>query len=351
MKVIITNESETAHYYIRLGFARALQACGHEVLIWDLRAKSPFDAFSEHPDVDILVTQTYNVNRAMYKCLLERPWIKVTMKGSDWGDAQNGMDLQKYPVLVANQQEIKTILDLHQQTGKPDFIDIHYHQSSVEETHTNWIKNGIKCVGLMSGADLSDYCNGVERPELKCDIGYVGGYWPYKSHTINQYLIPLCQPKYDYNIKIFGNQSWGVPQYCGLIPTSEVRNLFRSATICPNISEPHSQVYGHDIVERPFKILSSKGFMITDYVRSMKENVFGDDVVYAESPQDFKDKIDFFLKNKDKREQYLKSGYENVINNHTYFHRAAQFFTELGLAHEANKCLTVYNDIRKQQGI
>ena len=347
MKIIISNENENAHYFIRIGFAKALSACGHDVRIWDLRKKSVFDAFDEHPDMDILVTQTYNINKAMFKCIEARPWIKVTMKGSDWGIAQDSMDLAKYPILTANQQEVQTILSLHDKVGKPDFIDIHYHQNSVNHTHSEWIKHGIKCVGLMSAADISDYHSGTQKEELKCDIGYVGGYWYYKSHTINQYLIPLCQQTYDYKIKIFGNQSWGVPQYCGVIPTEEVRNLFVSSTICPNISEPHSQVYGHDIVERPFKILSSKGFMITDYVQSMEDNVFFDNVVYAKSPQEFKEKVDFYLKNPEKRIEYIEKGYRCVLENHTYFHRAAQFFNELNLPFEAEKVNQTYLQIKK----
>jgi hypothetical protein len=144
---------------------------------------------------DILYIPTYHIDQSVVKCLKERPWIKLACKGSDWGVAQDGMDLSKYPILVANQREIDTILKLKDEIGKPDFIDIHYHQSSVNLTHSKWIDNGIKCVGLMSGADVFDYTNGVYKQELECDISFVGGYWPYKSKTLNSWLIPLCHPK------------------------------------------------------------------------------------------------------------------------------------------------------------
>lgn len=346
MKILISNDSDFAHKYIREGFGKALSACGHDVVIWDIRKKSAFDMFDEFSP-DIFVGQTYNVDKAVFKCIEERPWMSVAMKGSDWGVAQDEMDLNKFPVLVANQREVETILELKRRTGKPDFIDIHYHQSSVELTHSKWINNGIKCVGLMSAADISDYHDGKRDERLVCDIGYVGGYWPYKSHTINSYLIPLCHPKEKYNIKIFGNQPWGVPQYCGFIQTKDVKNLFVSAKICPNISEPHSQVYGHDVVERPFKLLSSKAFMITDSVKSMKDNVFGNDVIYAESPEDFKTKIDYYLTHEDERLEMIEKGYNNVMNNHTYFHRAVQFFNELGFKQEADKCLDLYNKYKE----
>lgn len=345
MKIIITNESETAHFYIRLGFARALAACGHEPILWDLRVKSAFDVFDEHPDMDILVTQTYNVNSALYKCIKSKPWIKVTMKGSDWGIAQQEMDLNKYPILVANQNEIETIIKLYQETGKPDFIDIHYPQKYANRTHSYWVDNGIKVVGLMSGADISDYHGGQFDKNLECDIGYVGGYWKYKSHTINKYLIPLTQ--YDYRMKVFGNQSWGIPQYCGFIQNEKVKDLFASAKVCPNISEPHSQEYGNDIVERPFKLLSCKSCVVSDYVEGMEE-VFRDGLVMAKTPQEFKEKIDYFLKNEDKRIEQAQKGYDIVMNEHTYFHRAAQFFNELNMPNEAQNCLNKYNEILKE---
>lgn len=347
MRILIANDGPYAHKYIRLGLARAFSACGHETVIWELGQKSAFDMFDEFQP-EIFYCPTYHFNEDIVKCLLERPYIRVAGKAGDWGIAQKDMDLKEYPILVATQKEIDTVLKLKEETGKPDFVDIHYHQTSVNLTHSYWIDNGIKAVGLLSAADISDYINGQKRPELECDIAFVGGYWPYKSKTLNKWLIPLCHPKENYNIKIFGNQPWGVPQYCGFINTPDMRDLFVSAKICPTISEPHSQVYGHDIIERPFKLLSCKAFAISDYVKSMEEHVFKDNLIYAKTPEEFREKIDYFLKNPDERDDYINRGYNHVINNHTYFHRVAQFFTELGLPYEAINCLKTYERIKEQ---
>lgn len=346
MKILIANDGPFAHKYIRLGLARAFSACGHEAIIWELGQKSAFDMFDEF-EPEIFYCPTYHLTDDIIKCLKERPYTKVACKASDWGIAQKDMDLNEYPILVANQKEIDTVLKLKDEIGKPDFVDIHYHQSSVNLTHSYWIDNGIKAIGLLSAADINDYIHGVSKPELECDIAFVGGYWPYKSKTLNKWLIPLCHPKENYKIKIFGNQPWGVPQYCGFIPTEEMRNLFASAKICPSISEPHSQVYGHDIIERPFKLLSCKAFVISDYVKSMEDNVFGDNLLYAKTPEEFKEKINFYLKNLDLRQEYIDKGYQHVINHHTYFHRAAQFFDALDLPYEAQNCLRIYGKIKE----
>ena len=66
-------------------------------------------------------------------------------------------------------------------------------------------------------------------------------------------------------------------------------SLFSSATVCPNVSEAHSQDFGYDIIERPFKVLSSGGFCISDYVESMAEEVFNNgEVVFAKTVTDWR---------------------------------------------------------------
>lgn len=78
------------------------------------------------------------------------------------------------------------------------------------------------------------------------------------------------------------------------------------------------------------------------------EEVFRDGLVMAKTPQEFKEKIDYFLKNEDKRIEQAQKGYDIVMNEHTYFHRAAQFFNELNMPNEAQNCLNKYNEILKE---
>ena len=119
-------------------------------------------------------------------------------------------------------------------------------------------------------------------------------------------------------------------QYCGLIADEDVKNLFASAKICPNLSEPHAQEFGIDINERIFKILYAGGFCISDNVESYK--MFGDGLVIADNPQDFQEKVDYYLKNKDEREKISSIGKGLVKDNHTGFHRIAKILEEFGYA-------------------
>lgn len=340
MKILIANDGPTAFYYIRTGLARAFNTGGHEVMMWDIHKKPVFDMFDEF-EPDLFLGQTYNTTPVLVKAIKERPHMKVIMKAGDWGKLSNKI---QFPILKASEEEKKIILDLKEETDKPDFLHIHYHPDYVEETHGYWADKGISVHSHMLGADIFDYTNGERMEHLVSNLSFIGGYWSYKAETINKYLIPLCNEK-KYTIKIFGNSHWPVVQYCGFLQNEYVKHAMKSADICINLSEPHSQVYGFDIIEKPFKLLSNKCFVISDYVEGLHK-LFGENLVMAKTPEEFKKLVDHYLKNPDERQPFIDTGYKEVMNNHTYFHRVRDIFNNLNLEHYGRKTMEIYNKIR-----
>lgn len=352
MNILISNDSPFAHYYIRLGLARAFTSAGHNVIMWDINKKNVFDAFDE-AQPDLFIGQTYNINDSLIKVLSERPMTKVIMKASDWGNISDEIDRKKYPVLIANDEEINNVRKLKDKAGKPDFVYVHYMQDRLKDTHTHWINEGIRVESLMNAADVFDFTNGEKRPEYECDIAFVGGRWGYKSVTFDQWFIPLLSPNFDYKIKIFGNQPWGVPQYCGFLPNEELKHLFASAKICINLSEPHSQKFGYDVVERPFKLWANKSFVISDFVEDL-HNIYPDGI-YGDTPQHFHEVIDYWLTN-DKtdsitRQEIIDKNYKTTMKNHTYFHRAASIFKNLNSQGEEVKMNTAFATTIEKLGL
>ena len=341
MKILISSDGPHAFYYVRLGLARAFHACGHEVRIWDINSEPAYDVF-DFFEPDLFLGQTYNTTDAICNIIKERPHMKVIMKGSDWGPLSDSIPSEKYPILKVREDEKKRILDLYNEVQKPDFLHIHYHPDYIEQTHGSWIKEGIPAYSMLLGADVFEYGKGSFKQEFKSDITFIGGYWGYKSQTFNKWLIPLCND-FKYQIKIFGNSPWPVPQYCGYVQNELTRDIFASATICPNLSEPHSQDFGFDIIERPFKLLANKCFVISDYVEGLKK-LFPYSIVSARDPKEFVYYIEHFLKNPDKRFEHIQSGYNDVMNNHTYFHRVKDIFSKLGLNSQAKHCENTYKN-------
>lgn len=348
MRILITHDGSLAHAFIRMGLLKAFTACGHEAAIWDIRAKSPFDAFDEFKP-DLVMSQTYNMSEAWIRVLKQNPQTRLILRASDCGNISDTIDLKKYPVLVASEQEKKLILKLRDETGKPDFLHNHYCQWRFNSTHTWWINQGFDVRSLCSAADVFDFTNGRVRPELESDICFVGGRWGYKAQTLDPWLLPLCHPDAKYNIKIFGNQNWGIPQYCGTTVQPFTRDALKSAKICPNISEPHSQDFGYDIIERPWKLLSNKCFCISDYVEDLAK-LIPHGIIFAKTPEEFREKVDFYLKpeNIGYRESTVINGYDTVINNHTYFHRIRDIFSWYFMTTEVEKVNQTYSRVKQQ---
>jgi hypothetical protein len=328
MRVLISNDGTHAHYFQRMAWANAFQTCGVPVAFWDCKKVPAFDVFDSF-EPTVFLGQSYNLTPDALKCIYERPHLKVGLRVGDWGDHQASVDRTKYNILHCSQLEQEMLRELKETTGQPEFVHIHYDEEAVKQTHNHFENIGIKPVSIMMCADVLNYEKAEVDPRLECDIGFVGGYWPYKGQVIDEYLFPLLHPFNRYKVKIFGNQPWPVNQYCGVIGDHHEKNLFVSAKICPNLSEPHAQKFGFDVNERIFKVLYAGGFCISDNVESYK--MFGDGVVIADSPEDFKEKIDYYLANPEEATKIATKGQKYVRQNHTGFHRIMQIFTELGL--------------------
>jgi spore maturation protein CgeB len=84
----------------------------------------------------------------------------------------------------------------------------------------------------------------------------------------------------------------------------------------------------------------------------MEEDVFtNDEIVFAKTPEEFHELVDHFVKYPNERIPYIKRGYQTVMNNHTYFHRVSKMLHEFGLEDESERCLQVYEGVKKMLGI
>lgn len=321
--------------YVRTGWGRVFAACGHRFMFWKPELKSAFDAFSEF-EPDVFIGTTYDLDNAQHKCIASRPQMKVALFASAWGPYLNDVDTQRYPLVVVQEAEKKMMERLKRETGRPDFVFIHAHDRWLHGTMAGWKELGIPYLGLLNAADLFGYFQGKPQADLECDLAFVGGYWGYKATNINRFLLPLCHPSQMLNIKIFGNQKWPVAQYLGGIEDREVPNLFASAKLCPNVSEPHSTDLGWDIIERPFKVLASGGVCISDYVEEARDIFTEDELPMAETPEGYKQWVHHLLRDPDDAGAIGRKGQAKVLAEHTYFDRVVNLLDGLGMSREAH---------------
>lgn len=336
---VLCNYTPCGPHYVRTGWKRVFEALGHQFLFWSPDHKPAFDVFAEY-EPDLYLGTTYETSRAVAKCIAKRPHMRVAMYASAWGPYLNDVDLKKYPLVVASDDEKRNIATLKELTGKPDFVFIHAHDRWLDGTMSGWKEAGVAYHGILNAADTFAYLAGTPRPELKCDVAFVGGYWGYKARNLDRYILPLCHPSTGLDVKIFGNQPWPVHQYLGPVEDETVKDLFASAVVCPNVSEPHStdDGLGWDVIERPFKVLSSGGFCISDCCPEA-EAIFGDDLLFVRTPAEMEELIRYYVRHPEEREKHMASGRRRVLLEHTYFDRVAEMFEHLGMESDGAKAL------------
>lgn len=321
---ILCNYAPCAPAYIRGGWQRTFTYCGHDWRWWDL--KRAFDAFRYEPD--LYIGTTYELDRAVEKCIRNRPEMKVILFASAWGDY---VDDCPFPIVKVQEEEKRRLEKLKAETGKPDYVFIHVTNKYLEPTMGGWRSIGIEPVGILNAYDAILYQGARRREELICDLGYIGGYWSYKAQNLDRCIIPLCHPNSGLDVKIFGNQPWPVHCYLGACSDEVNRDLFLSATVCPNNCEPHSTSLGFDIVERVFKGMGIGGFVISDYVDEARELFSEDELIMAKTPEEMRELIYHFVKNPVERLPYIQKGREAILRDHTYFDRAHKFLVHLGI--------------------
>lgn len=335
MNILIRHEHNASHY-IYSGILNSFTSQGHKCAFWSPESLSAFDAFDLF-EPDLFIGQGYNLDRATIKCIKLRPDLKVLLKVGCFGEVCQDVDTKKYPILMHTEDELKNVGEVASTLSMiKNLVLFNYvHPNRQRYLMGGWEETVAKTIGLLPAADVFECGSGSYDEKLRCDIGFIGGYWPYKGQNLDKYIIPLCYPVGKYNIKIFGNQAWPVSQYMGAASNKTARDLFSSALICPNVSEPHANVFGFEVNERIFKLAASKSFFISDRIASLTEDIFTkDEAVVAECPDQFQDLIEEAINNPDIREKHINACYETVMKSHTYKHRTKQIMESFGLKNE-----------------
>ncbi len=334
---VLCEWSPGGSHYVRTGWKNVFEYCGHEFSFWNPQATPAFDAFSEAGKIDLFLGTTYGVDRPLEKIIRNRPEMKVALFASAWGPWVDDIDIKKYPIVVASTEEIKRLEALKKGTGRPDFVFVHAHGRWLEGTMSHWRSIGVTPIGILNAADLFLYFGGEVKKEFVADAVYCGGYWGYKGRNIERYLLPLCHPSQKLNVKIFSRSEWPVAQNIGDIPDSELKHVFASAKVCPNISEPHSTDtgLGFDIVERVFKSLSSGGMCVSDYVDEARDLFTETELPMARNPAIYKELIRHYIEHKEARDRVAAAGRKKVIAEHTYFERVGTIMESLGWTDQA----------------
>jgi spore maturation protein CgeB len=175
----------------------------------------------------------------------------------------------------------------------------------------------------------------------RADVSFIGTYLPQKREFFRSRVFPLG---HKYRLRLYG-QDWtllsrakGWAQKAGQLfnipglrslqkpslALEDERRIYASSHVSINIHEDYQRRYGGDCNERTFKIPLAGGLEVTDDVACIRKYFKPDEMVIAANTSDWFEKIDYYVRNPDRRAAIIEAGGRRVLAEHTYVHRVRQ---------------------------
>ncbi len=116
------------------------------------------------------------------------------------------------------------------------------------------------------------------------------------------------------------------------ISFSKLVRLYNISKINLNLAESSANEKILQIKGRNFEIPMCGGLILTKYIPELTEYYdIGEEIICYENLNDLINKINYFLKHEEEREDVAKRGYERSIKEHTYEKRFKTIFNEIGI--------------------
>lgn len=320
MKILLCDGIGAAFKYIMGGWKNAFTHAGHQFKTWDGTTAS---WLSYKPD--IYIGATAFKQKILSKS--QRGKTKVVLHANPCCDTSiRGKDGDSFRLINETAVNVKWAV-----AQKPDVV----FGYGFEQHRKYWFhwegKHRIKWVPMPTGGDLTFFK--PSKAEKSLDISYVGGYWGYKAHNMDQYLIPLLDT--DPSYEIGGWSDWPIKiKNIRDVSDSHVLQLFQKSRVCPCIVEPHTTKYGIDLPERVWKVVLSGAVAVHDPIVDMKKDF--DSLVIARDRVDYISKVRKYINNKEARDELWRRQYEEVSRNHSYHARLGLLLSELSLDDESH---------------
>lgn len=326
---------------IYAGYRHACEDLGHTFM--------PFTASDNQQEIfdrfqpDILITSLNNYNLKYLDIAgiekQRKKGMKVFVNTPFWNSPLSKLRINEAPGLSENKEYVELI-----QSGK--FGDAYYNICEPEDARMDGFERatGYKHHTILLAADKN-----LHFPEysekFKADISYIGTYLPEKREFIRSHVFPL-RDKYD--VRLYG-QDWTVGdrikgftqkvgQYFNIpyvrslqkpkLQLEDERRIYASSLVSINIHEDYQKKFRGDCNERTFKVPACGGFEITDDVACIRKYFKEDEeIVIAKDRDDWFQKIDYYIKNPEKRLPIIEAGRKRVLEEHTYHNRVEQMIS------------------------
>lgn len=158
-----------------------------------------------------------------------------------------------------------------------------------------------------------------EKKKYSCDIGFAG--------NLHSFRVSLLRQLKDYDVKVWGNRvpfwmdTTGIDRMIMnyFVANEDKAKAFLGAKININSLHP-GEIAGVNV--RTFEIAACGAFQICNYRTVLSELYIPDDeIVTYFNIEELKEKIDYYLNNRDKCEEIGRRAFLRTVGQHTYQHR------------------------------
>ena len=171
--------------------------------------------------------------------------------------------------------------------------------------------------GVLPQCTDPEVMKSIDTGEKKYELLFVGN----SRHVYRRILKDLIPT--EYRLTVYGRHwdKFPVKEYVvqDYIDNNIVGQAYHDAKILLNDHWDDMREYGI-ISNRIFDALSAGAFVVSDYVPGI-EDVLGDSVVTYDTPEDLKEKIDYYMKHEDERDAKALAGQKIVREKHTFANR------------------------------
>lgn len=185
-------------------------------------------------------------------------------------------------------------------------------------------RRGFKQVLYMLGAADSEQMHQSHEKE-KYDITLVGTYHPERERFL-QALEGL-------DVHIWGWGDWHNSDVANMFEGGSLTNknmleVYKQSKIVVNIGRAIGSTIPTNL--RPFEAAQVGAFILVDYKPNLKKVfVLGKEIDTFKTPKELREKVDFYLKNPDKRSKIAQALFKRVKKEHTYQKRLQTLFQQI----------------------
>jgi hypothetical protein len=322
LNILCCNPDGGAFLYITKGWEDAFKALGHKFQRWN-GTNEQLKNFKPH-----IYLGCSGWRQNFPKWAKNEYGTKVAIHVNPWGSTILKREKGE-PDINETKNAIKWVEDQN-----PDFLYCYGIEDDIRHMWDKWESYIAGVIPMPCGGNAIEHKPVPPNPKFFCDVGFIGGFWPYKAINLKKYLVPVLNKT---NAKVYGWGGWRHPKYLGPAQDQNVNKLFSSAKVCPSVVEPHTSRYGIDIPERMFKVPLGGGFTICDPCHGLARHVPLNVFPMAKNAADYIKLINYYIKNDGERIELRKKQRLVILKNHTYFSRIQGFLKFSGYEAEAEE--------------